>query len=169
MAEGPRYHVPFRRRKEGKTNYRARLNLVKSGLPRAVVRKSLSGTTIQLIDYHTDGDRVLVQAGYGDLKKMGWNHSLKDVSASYLVGLLAGVKATKADVGTAVLDIGLQEPVKGSKVFAALKGLLDAGLDIPHKDTIFPANDRIEGKTKEIDGFEKDFESMKNKILEMGS
>lgn len=169
MAEGPRYHIPFRRRKEGKTDYRSRLNLIKSGKPRAVVRKSLSGTTIQLVDFHTVGDRVLIQAGYNDLKKMGWNHSLKDVTASYLVGLLAGVRASNADLNSAVLDIGLQEPIRGSRVFAALKGLVDAGMDIPHGDDIFPSDDRIQGKEKKIDGFQKDFETMKSKIMEMGS
>jgi large subunit ribosomal protein L18 len=167
MGEGPRYHVPFRRRREGKTDYRSRLALLKSGKPRAVVRKSLSGTTVQFIEYDETGDRVLAQAMYSDLKKMGWKHSLKDTSASYLVGLLAGVRASKADRKEAVLDMGLQEPVAGSRVFAALKGLIDSGIDIPHGDSIFPDEERIEGKHKEGDGFRKDFESMKKKILEM--
>ena len=167
MATGPRYHTPFRRRKEGKTNYKARLALLKSNKPRAVVRKSLSGTTVQLVAFYTDGDRVMAQAGYKDLKKLGWKHSLKDVSASYLVGLLAGNRAGKADVEEAVLDIGLSEPVKGSKVFASLKGLLDAGKDIPHGNKMFPDEDRILGKNKGIKDFDKDFEAMKKKILEM--
>ena len=167
MAHGPRYHVPFRRRREGKTDYRARLALLKSGIPRAVVRRSLTGTQVQLIEYHENGDKVIVQAGSSDLKKMGWEHSLKDVPASYLVGLMAGVKAGKAEIPEAVLDIGLNEPTKGSKVFAALKGLLDAGMEIPHGDGIFPADDRIEGESKDAKGFKEAFETMKNRILEM--
>ena len=51
---GPRYKVPFRRRREAKTNYRHRLKLLKSGLPRAVVRKSLKHTTVQFIKYDRD-------------------------------------------------------------------------------------------------------------------
>ncbi|EQD30588.1 50S ribosomal protein L18P, partial [mine drainage metagenome] len=37
MSTGPRYRVAFRRRREGKTDYRARLRLLKSDRPRAVV------------------------------------------------------------------------------------------------------------------------------------
>lgn len=169
MVEGPRYHVPFRRRREGKTNYRSRLALVKSKRPRAVVRKSLSGTTVQLIAFDRVGDRVLAQASYTDLRKLGWNHSLKDVTASYLIGLLAGTKAKSADISDAVLDIGLQEPTGGSRVFAALKGLVDAGMNIPHSPEIFPADGRLSGEHKDIKGFDTDFEAMKNKIMEMGS
>jgi len=122
---------------------------------------------VQLIDAAENGDRVLVQAGYKDLEKLGWKHSVKDTTASYLVGLLAGKKAGQSGIEEAVLDIGLHEPIKGSRVFAALKGLLDAGMDIPHGEEMFPDDDRLAGKHKEIDGFAKDFEAMKKKILEM--
>jgi large subunit ribosomal protein L18 len=167
MAEGPRYHIPFRRRREGKTNYRSRLALLKSKKPRAVVRKSISGTTIQLIDYDPEGDRVLAQASYKDLKKLGWKYSLKDVSASYLVGLMAGIRAKRAEIPEAVLDIGLLEPTRGNRAFAALKGMVDAGLEIPHSENIFPEEDRLLAKQKDIKGFDKDFETMKSKIMEM--
>ncbi|RLI36413.1 50S ribosomal protein L18, partial [Candidatus Bathyarchaeota archaeon] len=33
MARGPRYNVPYRRRREGKTDYRRRYKLLLSGLP----------------------------------------------------------------------------------------------------------------------------------------
>ncbi|MBN1389234.1 MAG: 50S ribosomal protein L18 [Candidatus Thermoplasmatota archaeon] len=167
MAQGPRYHVPFRRRREGKTDYRARLALVRSGKPRAVVRRSLSGTTVQLVSFHEVGDRVLIQASFTDLKKLGWQHSLKDTSASYLVGLLAAVKAQKADISEAVLDIGLHEPTVGNRVFAALKGLIDGGMDIPHGEGIFPDEGRLAGEHREEKGFSDDFGKMKSKILEM--
>jgi len=151
MAHGPRYHVPFRRRREGKTDFRARLALLRSGKTRAVLRRSLSGMNVQLIDAAENGDRVLVQAGYKDLEKLGWKHSVKDTTASYLVGLLAGKKAGQSGIEEAVLDIGLHEP----------------GMDIPHGEEMFPDDDRLAGKHKEIDGFAKDFEAMKKKILEM--
>ncbi|MDK2384746.1 MAG: 50S ribosomal protein L18, partial [Candidatus Korarchaeota archaeon] len=38
MARSARYKVRFRRRREGKTDYKKRLALLKSGLPRMVVR-----------------------------------------------------------------------------------------------------------------------------------
>ena len=40
MSTGPRFRVHFRRRREGKTDYRVRLRLLKSGTARAVVRFS---------------------------------------------------------------------------------------------------------------------------------
>ncbi len=45
-----------------------------------------------------------------------------------------------------MLDIGLREPTKGGVVFAALKGLVDAGLEVPHSDEMLPSEDRITGK-----------------------
>ncbi len=167
MAQGPRYHMQFRRRREGKTDYRQRLTLVRSGKVRAVVRKSLSGTMVQFVEYTETGDRILTQASYIDLKKLGWGHSLKDTTASYFVGLLAGVRAKKMDLKEAVLDIGLQEPKKGARVFAALKGLIDAGLDVPHGDEVLPSDERIEGRHKEAEGFKESFERLRSTIMEM--
>jgi large subunit ribosomal protein L18 len=167
MAEGPRYHVPYRRRREGKTDYRKRLALLKSRKVRAVVRRSLSGMTVQMVDFGNIGDKVLAQASYRDLEKMGWKRSLKGTSASYLTGLLAGKRALESDIDEAVLDIGLNEPVRGSRVFATLKGLLDAGVEIPHGEGIFPAEERIQGGSENEEKFQKDFEAMKTKILEM--
>jgi large subunit ribosomal protein L18 len=159
--------MQFRRRREGRTDYRQRLKLLKSGKVRAVVRKSLSGTQVQLVEYTEEGDRVLTQASYADLRKMGWEHSLKDTTASYLVGLLAGVRAKKLSVEEAVLDIGLQEPKKGTRVFAALKGLLDAGLVIPHGDEVIPSGERIEGGHKGVEGFKGSFDKIRSTIMEM--
>ena len=33
----------------------------------------------------------------------------------------------------------------GNRVFAALKGMVDAGLEIPHGDSVLPEEDRING------------------------
>jgi large subunit ribosomal protein L18 len=48
-------------------------------------------------------------------------------------------------VKEAVLDIGLKPSTKGSKLFAVLKGLSDAGLEVPHSDGPLPPKDRIGG------------------------
>jgi len=42
------------------------------------------------------------------------------------------------------LDTGLKPTTTGSKVFAALKGAVDGGLDIPHSEKRFPGYDRDE-------------------------
>ncbi|MCL2549939.1 MAG: 50S ribosomal protein L18, partial [Methanimicrococcus sp.] len=49
MATGPRYKVPMRRRREGRTNYHSRLALLLSKEDRVVVRKSTRNLQIQLI------------------------------------------------------------------------------------------------------------------------
>lgn len=138
--------VPFRRRREGKTNYRRRLNLLKGGMPRAVVRKSLQNTSVQIVTYDSGGDKVVASAISIELKKFGWTAGTGNVTAAYLTGLLAGKRAKSKGVETAVLDIGLSAPVPGSKVFASLKGLLDSGIEIPHDEEVLPDQGRLEGK-----------------------
>ncbi|MEM2029232.1 MAG: 50S ribosomal protein L18, partial [Candidatus Bathyarchaeia archaeon] len=56
MAKGPSYSVPFRRRKEGKTDYRLRKKLILSGLPRLVVRKTNRNIIAQLVRATVIGD-----------------------------------------------------------------------------------------------------------------
>ncbi|MDD5337266.1 MAG: 50S ribosomal protein L18, partial [Candidatus ainarchaeum sp.] len=51
--------MPFRRRREGKTNYRTRLSMVRGGEIRMVVRRSNRGFQIQFIEYGELGDKTL--------------------------------------------------------------------------------------------------------------
>ena len=146
MAKGPRYKVPFRRRREGKTDYRHRANLLKGEVPRAVVRITNTQTIIQIVDFHMDGDRVLASAVSRELLKMGWKGAHSNTTASYLTGYIAGKRALKAGVEEAVLDIGLKSKVHGSKTFAAMKGMVDAGLYVPHDDSVLPAENRLNGE-----------------------
>ena len=163
MATGPRYRVHFRRRREGKTNYRARRRILVSGLPRSVVRCSSRYITVQLIEFDMKGDKILVSASSRELKELGWTKGGSNTSTAYLVGLLAGKRALENKIDKSVLDIGLQSPVKGTKVFAALKGLVDAGLDIPHDESILPDESRIKGEHLG-DDVPKMFESVAKKI-----
>jgi large subunit ribosomal protein L18 len=160
---GPTYKVPFRRRREFKTNYRYRLKLLKSKLPRAVVRKSLKHTIVQFIKFDSEGDQVLATASSTELKKLGWDSSTSNLPAAYLTGLLAGKRAIKQNIDSAVLDIGLHPPVKGSKVFASLRGIIDAGISVPHGEEILPDDDRIHGKHIS-DSIPNQFENVKGKI-----
>ena len=145
MSIGPRTRIPFRRRREGRTNYRRRLNLLKSGKPRAVVRKSLQGVSVQLIVYSATGDRVIACAVSKDLQKFGWTLSTGNTPAAYLTGFLAGKRAKAKGITTAVMDIGLGTPTPGSKVFASLKGLLDSGIEISHDEGVLPREERLQG------------------------
>ena len=145
MAQGPRYRVPFRRRREGRTDYRQRQRLLRGRIPRAVVRLSLRNATVQFVSYAPTGDKVLAAATSKELAKLGWTGATGNLPAAYLTGYLAGKRAAQSGVEEAVLDIGLKGPAKGSAVFAALKGMLDAGVNIPHGEEVLPAAERING------------------------
>jgi large subunit ribosomal protein L18 len=93
------------------------------------------------------GDRVLAAADSNELaKKFGWLGSRSNLPAAYLTGLLCGFKALASGVKEAVLDIGLKTPTKGARIFAALKGVLDAGVLVPHDKEILPSEERIQGQ-----------------------
>ena len=139
-----RFNVPFRRKREGKTNYKKRLKLLLSGKPRLVVRTFLKNISAQIIEYSPKGDRIIAAASARELEALGWKYNKGNIPAAYLTGLLAGRKAKEK--GEVILDIGLKNLTKGSRIAACLKGVLDAGLDVPHSEEIFPSKERICGK-----------------------
>jgi large subunit ribosomal protein L18 len=145
LAKGPRYRVPYRRRREAKTDYKARRILATSDRPRFVVRPFDRNITIQLVKSKIEGDYVLTQANSSELERYGWLGGKKNISTAYLLGLLAGRKSIKQGIDEANLDLGLARPTKGSRVFAAVKGALDAGLRMPCDRDILPEPSRIEG------------------------
>jgi large subunit ribosomal protein L18 len=147
MAKGPHYNVPYRRRREGKTNYELRKGLISSGLPRLVVRKTKNHVIVQLVESAANGDKVTVSAHSSELKKKyGWLGNLDNLPSSYLTGLLCGYRTIAKSMNKAVLDVGLQIPSRGSRIFAALKGFLDAGIEVPHNEEILPDETRIAGQ-----------------------
>ncbi len=146
MAQGSRYSVPYRRRREGKTDYQKRKALILSRKPRLVVRGTLKNIIIQIVAAKPHGDEVLVSANSRELlKNYGWKASGGNLPAAYLTGLLCGLKAKTKGIEEAVLDIGLHSPTKGARVFAALKGVLDAGLNVPYGEEKLPDEKRIQG------------------------
>ncbi len=147
MARGPRYKVPRRRRREGKTNYYKRYKMVLSGHPRFVVRKTLKHIIVQVVKAAPQGDITVAAAHSRELtKKYGWLGGLGNTPAAYLTGLLAALRALKAGIKYAVPDIGLHAPTRGAKVFAAIKAANDAGLKVPVSDEVVPSEGRIRGE-----------------------
>ena len=146
MAQGPTYRVKFRRRREGKTNYYRRRRLLLSRQPRLVVRKTNSNTIVQIVNASVVGDSTVASAISSELSEHGWAAGTGNIPAAYLTGLLAGLRAKSRGVKEAVLDVGLNPPVKGSRVYAALKGAVDAGLDVPHNPEVLPDDSRISGE-----------------------
>ncbi|NLE05965.1 MAG: 50S ribosomal protein L18 [Crenarchaeota archaeon] len=146
MKNSSRYRVKLRRRREKKTDYQARKGFVVSGRSRLVARSSLKNTIAQIVVAKVHGDEVLASAHSQELiKKYGWKGATGNVPAAYLTGLLCGLKAKKNGVEEAILDLGLVSPVKGSKVFSTMAGVIDGGVEIPHNDEKI-LTDRISGE-----------------------
>lgn len=146
MALGPTYKVKFRRRREGKTDYYRRRRLLLSRKPRLVVRKTNTKVIVQFIKANVIGDSTVASALSTELVNHGLTSGTGNMPAAYLTGMLAGLRAKARGIDSAILDIGLIPPVKGSKIYAVLKGVLEAGLDIPHNQEVLPDDDRTAGK-----------------------
>ncbi|MEK6792804.1 MAG: 50S ribosomal protein L18 [Nanoarchaeota archaeon] len=137
-----------KRRLEGRTDYKARLYLLKSGKPRVIFRKTNRYLLAQIVVSEIAQDKVLVNVSTKDLIQYGWpeklSGSLKSLPAAYLMGYLL-VKKSK-NIKEGVLDIGLLTHVPKSRIYAFVKGLKDAGFDIPCNDDVLPGEDLINKK-----------------------
>lgn len=180
-----RYQVKFRRRREGRTDYRQRKRLCaqaknkyQSPKYRFVVRFTSRQVICQIAYSLIDGDRILAQATSKELPRYGLNSGLKNYAAAYCTGLLLARRVLqkvglddvyegndevdgeviKTEVGKkthyvdevdedrrpfrALLDVGCRATTTGCRLFGALKGAADGGLDIPHSEKRFPGYDR---------------------------
>ncbi len=149
MAHGKSQRLRPKRRRLGKTDYHRRMRLLRSGAPRVVVRLSNTQVTCQLISYSPGGDNVIESVnGKSLVDSYSWpaNSSKKSVPACYLAGYALAKKAILSGNSSAVLDIGLAASSSGSRVFAALKGMVDAGLKVPHGESVLPNEERVNGE-----------------------
>lgn len=168
---GPRYKMPLKRRRKFKTDYKKRLKLLLSGKPRLVVRKTNKYIIAQIVISEEARDRTVVGVTSKILRdKYGWKYSCKNLPAAYLTGLIIGKLALKNGIKEAILDMGLNRKTKGNRIFATLKGAVDAGLKIPHGEEILPDETRIKGEhiaryLEKFKNLPKDFEVLKEKIL----
>ncbi len=160
-----RYVLKFRRRREGKTDYRKRLALVKSGKPILTVRRTNKRIIAHIRVFNPKGDITKVMITSDKLKEYGWTESFKNTPAAYLTGYLIGKFALKEGISEAILDIGLHASTKGNRLYAVLKGAVDSGLNIPHSRKNIPSEERIKGKHISED-VPKIFEKVKKNIDE---
>ncbi len=157
--------LPLKRRRLGKTDYRQRYRLLASGKPRLIFRKKTKNIIMQIIKYNPKGDTVIITSTTKELEKYGWNIARRNTPAAYLIGYLTGLKSKSKDIVEVIYDVGLHKTTKGSIMFAALKGAIDAGLKIPHSPDLFPNQDRITGKHLKNNPFEKTLANIKNKFV----
>jgi large subunit ribosomal protein L5e len=90
-----RYQVKFRRRREGKTDYRARKRLIcqdknKYNSPkyRLVVRFTNKHVIAQIAYATIEGDKIMAAANSAELPRYGLSVGLKNYAAAYCTGLL---------------------------------------------------------------------------------
>jgi large subunit ribosomal protein L18 len=121
--------------------------MILSNVPRFVVRSSLKHTAVQIINAHSIGDRTLVSVSSQEIsKEFGWKAYCRNLPMAYLVGFLIGHKALSQGIDRTIFDIGLKKASKGGRVFATLKGAVDAGLNMQYNAKIMPSESRIRGE-----------------------
>merc|ERR1712167_258475 len=134
-----RFQVKYKRRREGKTDYYARKRLVtndknKFGTPkyRFVVRFTNKDIICQVISSKIKGDVCHAAAYAHELPRYGLSVGLTNYSAAYCVGLLCARRLLTKYGLADNFDVGLKRTTLGSKIFSAMKGAFDGGLEIPH-------------------------------------
>merc|ERR1712157_269816 len=128
--------------------------------------------TCQIAYAHLKGDQVVCSAYAHELPRYGINVGLTNYAAAYATGLLLARRVltkykldqlypgqTEVDGDDflvedgderaafhACLDVGLARTSTGAKVFGAMKGAVDGGINIPHSSKRFPGFDKEDGE-----------------------
>lgn len=156
-----------RRRRESKTDYNIRINLLKAEVPRIIFRKSNRYIIAQYVISNEARDSIVTGVTSRILMKHGWpkdmKGSLKSLPASYLIGFLLGKRITEKKLETPIIDIGMIRSINKNRVFSFIKGLIDAGVEIKCSEESFPNEERIKGKNLKRD-FSVMFGRIKSKI-----
>ncbi|XP_008553482.1 60S ribosomal protein L5 [Microplitis demolitor] len=135
---------------------------------RLIVRFSNKNITCQVAYSRIEGDRIVCAAYSHELPKYGVKVGLTNYAAAYCTGLLLARRLLKQlgldklytgttevtgdeynveelDDGPGAfrcyLDTGLMRTTTGARVFGAMKGAVDGGLNIPHSTKRFPGYD----------------------------
>lgn len=135
---------------------------------RMIVRFTNKDIICQIAYAQIDGDKIVSAAYAHELPRYGVKVGLTNYAAAYCTGLLLarrtlakfkldshykGVEEVTGeyqpveDLDDApntfrcFLDVGIKRTTTGAKVFGAMKGACDGGLNIPHKESRFPGYD----------------------------
>jgi len=157
-----------KRRKTGKTDYLKRIKLLKSKSSRIVCRRTNKYIIAQYVTSKQAQDKIEFGVNSKKLLSYGWPEefkgSLKSITASYLTGFLMGKKISEKKLETPIVDFGMMRTLHKGKLYAFLKGLIDAGIKISCKEETFPEEERIKGKNMKKD-FSANFDKIKSNIV----
>ena len=151
------YAKILRRIREQKTNYNRRKRMLMGHRDFITVQISNENTQVQIIHPELAGDKVISSAHSRFLIERGWKGSRKSIPAAYLTGYFAGKKALEKGTNSAIMYSGKRQYTQ--RMAAALKGVIDAGLDIPADQETFPADDRINGEHLKVKNDVKNIKS----------
>jgi large subunit ribosomal protein L18 len=136
----------FKRRREGKTDYRKRRALIQGRKPFLAVRISNKYIYGQILQAGPKGDGTLCASSSRDLaKEYAWKGSAKNIPSAYLTGYLLGNEARKNNIKEATVYSGVSRFIHGSRIAAFLKGVRDSGLELELDEEILPDEQRIKG------------------------
>ena len=156
-----------RRRIKNKTDYKKRIGLLKSHIPRIVLRKSNKYIIAQYTLSREAQDKIITGITSKILLKYGWPEdmkgSLKSIPAAYLTGFYLGKKILEKKFETPIIDLGMNRAISKSRMFAFIKGLIDAEVKIKYKEKSFPNEEKIKGKNLKRD-FSVFFSKIKKQI-----
>jgi large subunit ribosomal protein L18 len=162
------YVHTLKRIRTHKTNYRKREALLISKLDFVTIKISNQNIIAQVLKPEIQGDIVRVSTHSRELRRFGWKGSLNSLPACFLVGLVLGRKALEKGVVKAVLYIG-NKPFT-SRIAACMKGIVQAGINIPISSESYPTEHRLNGqhiaeyalkiKTEDINKYNKYFSSL---------
>ena len=162
------YVHTLKRIRTHKTNYRKRQALLVSRQNFVTIKITNQNLIAQILKPEILGDIVKVSAYSRELRRYGWKGSLNSLPACYLAGALLGKKALEKGVNKAVLYIG-SKPFT-SRIAACMKGIVQAGVNIPISSESFPPEYRLNGqhiadyalkiKSEDIDKYNRNFSSI---------
>jgi len=138
---------------------------------RFVFRKTHRDLICQIFSSDLTHDVCLAAAYAHELPRYGIKNGLTNYASAYATGLLLARRVNKklrlhyegnseidgtdfnveAEEGArrpfkALLDVGLQRTTTGARIFGALKGAVDGGLNIPHSANRFPGTPKDGGE-----------------------
>ena len=134
----------LKRNRQKKTNYRKREALLISRNSFITVKISDQNVNCQVLKPTPTGDVVISSVHSRELKKYGWKGSMNSLPACYLVGFILGKKSIEKGTNSAILYTG--KDAFTSRIAASVKGITDAGFNVPVSEDILPTDERIRGK-----------------------
>ncbi|NOJ27591.1 MAG: 50S ribosomal protein L18 [Nitrososphaera sp.] len=138
------YIHTLKRIRSGKTNYRRRAAVIIGRHSFATIKVTDQNVSAQVLKPTATGDIVVASVHSRELAKHGWKGSLNNLPACYLTGLLLGKKTLEKGTPKVIVYLGRDKFT--SRVAACVRGLVDAGINMPVSEESLPDDDRITGK-----------------------